>query len=287
MEKKYYTAAEFLAAQRAAAKPAKGVDPLVAAREVAEEKRSVDQKLWDAIESEGMTWQQFDELIAEFRKMFALKAAVADGDRALEPELERLLTKLDPEYQELAKERATAAKHAQDLKNRVAHNEREEGLLKNKLQNKTVYDPISGEMLRSNNDFAWIERKIGEFNAELFQLRRISEAAQNRYEQIRDNCIRYLRSDDLIAVQGFDAAIVSVIEQEIQENEARIDKSKEWKAFRSGQKRGVPESNHDQHRVFNEDIIKAERQIAGCEAVIQKLKAWLAEIQPAELSATL
>jgi hypothetical protein len=285
MAKEYYSAEEFVAAQKEVQKVAKGMDLHTAAKEIADGKRSFDQKLIDAIPLGGMTYKQFDDLVKDFREIPNLKAAAADGDRSVGPELESLLLRLDPSYQELANERATAAKHAQDFKNKIASIEQEAGLRKNKLQSKTVFDPISGEILRSNEDFAWIEKELNDYNAKLFNLRRSSKAAQNRFEQLRDNCTRYLRSEDLIMVQGFDAEIISVIEQEIQENEASIQKSKEWKSFRSGQLKDIPEWEHDQRRIFIEEIDKADRNVAGREATNKKLRAWLAEIQPAEVAA--
>lgn len=279
---KFYSVSEFRAAQQSASKINKGFDPQAVAKEIAEGKRCVDQKIMDAIASEGITDRQFDILIDEYRTIPTLMAAASEGDRAIEPKLESLLLRLDPQYIAISEVRETMAKHLRDYQSRMVSLSRKISDLRD-LQRRAVTE------FDSAHYEAEIQRKLDEAS----RLQRETTVAEKRFLVARDNCLRYMRgepSEDLLA---FERALSDYIEQEIEENMKAIERHSETIATRTGQLREIGKEKQDPtvtsncHRLYTEEIEGCKRHIESNKILNGKLKAWLAEIQPAELAATL
>lgn len=279
---KYFSVAEFRAAQQSALKTSKGFDPQLVAKEIAEEKRGIDTKIMDAVGEEGISDNQFQCMINDYRAIPTLMAAAANGDRAIEPKLESLLLRLDSQYIAISEVRETMAKHFRDYQSRMVSLSRKISGLRD-LQRRAVTE------FDSAHYEAEIQRKLDEAS----RLQRETTVAEKRFLVARDNCFHFMRSEPIEELLSFERALADYIAREIEENEKAIERHSETIAMRNEQLREIGKEKQDPtvtsnlHRIYTEDVETRRRCIEANKTLNGKLKAWLAEIQPAELSATL
>ncbi|XZE45356.1 hypothetical protein SH467x_000593 [Pirellulaceae bacterium SH467] len=279
MSEGIYSAVDYLAAKKANIKKGKAFDLFSVASEVAAKNREVDEQLIKTLEAEGIGASEFDATVRDFVKLPALKAASADGDRSIEPVLERLLNRLDPAYQQLARTRDSLGKHSSDHKTRLNALSIEIAQLENRLK-----------LASDSNNHEYFQKKVDELKGKMLRQKREAAVAEILFLQARDNCLLFMRGQPLVELPGVERALFSHIENEIADNEKANEQHGETIAMRTRQLREIdfekmdPSVSENSQRTYSEEIARKKLFIERNKALNAKLKAWLTEIQPAEMA---